>query len=129
MKTSNLRVGAKGERKAITVPVRTAETLEDMNDLSKGTLAVVLRCFNRGYRIESQERSGAREAFREGKPEAEIANLVATYDSTAVRPRGEGRPRKPVEVKLTKGKKSYTPDELAALLAAAGVKANLTVAE
>lgn len=128
MKTETLRVGAKGTREAVKVPVKIAENLEDMNTLTKGNLAVVIRCFNRGFRIESQERSGAREAFRENKSPDEIAKLVAEYDPTVVHPRSTG-PRKPAEIKLTKGKKTYTPEEMAALLAAAGVKANLVTAE
>jgi hypothetical protein len=128
MKTESLRVGVKGDRPAVKVPVRIAETLEDVQVLTKGQLPVFLRMFNRGFRIESQERSGAREAFREGQPEENIAKLVADYDATVVRPRVAG-PRKPVEVKLQKGKRSYSPDELAALLQAAGIKANLVTAE
>lgn len=128
MKTESLRVGAKGAREAIKVPVRIAENLEDMQALTKGNLGVVLRCFNRGFRIESQERSGAREKFRENGTPEEIAKLVAEYDPTVVRPRVAG-PRKPAEVKLQKGKKSYTPEELGALLAAAGIKANLVTTE
>ena len=128
MKTANLRVGAKGERKAITVPVLIGENLEDVQKLSRGKLEVLIRCFNRGFRIESQERSGARDAFRENKSAEEIAKLVADYDPTVVHPR-IGGPRKPVEIKLAKGKKSYTPDELAALLAQHGVKATLVAQE
>lgn len=128
MKTETLRVGAKGTREAVKVPVQIAENLEDVQKLAGGQLAVVIRCFNRGFRIESQERSGAREAFRENKPVEDIAKLVATYDPNAVRARATG-PRKPAEIKLAKGKKSYTPDELASLLAAAGIKANLIAAE
>lgn len=128
MKTETLRVGAKGTREAVKVPVRIAENLEDMNALAKSNLGVVIRCFNRGFRIESQERSGAREKFRENGTVEEIAALVANYDPTVVHPRATG-PRKPAEIKLTKGKKTYTPEEMAALLAAAGVKANLVTAE
>jgi hypothetical protein len=124
MKTATLRVGTKGA-KPYTVPVRTAESLEDVQELSKRDVGVVIRCFNRGFRIESQERSGARDAFREGKNEKEIADIVAAYDPTKVVPRSAG-PRKPKEVKLVKGKKSYTPEEIQALLAGSGVK-NVTL--
>lgn len=124
MKTVNLRIGAKGQREAVTVPVRIAENLEDIQTLTKGNLGILTRCFNRGFRIESQERSGARDAFKAGEPVEALMKLVAEYDPTVVVKR-EGRPRKPVEIKLARGKKSYTPDELQALLAAAGVKANL----
>lgn len=127
MKTATLRVGVKGQ-KPFNVPVRTAENLEDVKELAKNSAEVVTRCFNRGFRIESQERSGARDAFREGKSEPEIAQMVATYDPTQVVARSSG-PRKPKEIKLVKGKKSYTPEEISALLAASGVKANLVPAE
>lgn len=126
MKQDKLKVGVKGTRPAEVVPVNLAENLEDMQKLSHGNLGVVIRCFNRGFRIESQERSGARDAFREGKDNAAIAALVAGYDPTVVHPRTVG-PRKPVEVKLAKGKKSYTPEELANILANAGIKANVTL--
>lgn len=119
MKIGKLRVGAKGTREAVTVPVREAENVDDMEELSNGSADVVVRCFNRGWRIESQERSGAREAFREGKTEAEIASIVAGYDPTVVKPRA---PRAPKVVELTPGKETYSRDELAALLAAKGIQ-------
>lgn len=139
MKTVNIRVGVKGIP-AITVPGRAGENLEDIQTLSRGKLEVLIRCFNRGWRIECQERSGARDEVREkgsaaqGHPDllaaltAEVGKLVAGYDPTVVHPR-VGGPRKPVEIKLAKGKKSYTPDEMAALLAQHGVKATLVAAE
>lgn len=119
MKLAKLRVGAKGDREAVTVPVREAENVEDMEELSNGSTDVVVRCYNRGWRIENQERSGARDAFREGKTEEEIAQIVADYDPTIVKARA---PRKPREITVPAGKESFSQDDLAALLAQHGIQ-------
>lgn len=135
MKTANLKVGVKGVP-AITVPVRDPETLEDLQTLSKGSLEVLIRWARRGFRIECQERSGARDAVREAgtagqsddaakaKLTQSVGAIVASFDPTVVTPRATG-PRKPVELKVQKGKR-YSQEELAALLAGAGIKANIT---
>jgi len=127
MKTVTLKVGAKGERTAVAVPCQLAETLEDMQKLARNKIEVVIRMFNRGFRIESQERSGARESFRAGDPIEVIAKKVADYDPTVVQPRTTG-PRPPKIVTVPKGKKSFTADEVAAMLAAAGIKATVQAA-
>lgn len=122
MKTISLRIGdKKSKREAVKVPLSIAENATDMLTLAKGSEAVVTRCFNRGYRIENQERSGARDAFKEGKTESEIATIVSTYDPTTSQPRSSG-PRKPKTIALVKGKKSYSADDLKALLAANGIQ-------
>ncbi len=129
MKQVNLKVGAKSTgRPSVVVPCNVAENVEDMSALAKNSVPVIVRCFNRGFRIESQERSGAREAFKGGQTVDQIAAIVAGYDPTAVVERARG-PKPPKEIKLQKGKKSYTPDEISALLAQAGIKANVSVAE
>lgn len=129
MKEGKLKVGAKSTgRPSVVVPCSLAENVEDMTKLAHGDVGVVVRCFNRGFRIESQERSGAREAFKEGQTPEQIAAIVAAYDPTQVAERAKG-PKPPKEIKLKAGKKSYTPDEIAELLKSAGVKANLTVAQ
>lgn len=130
MKTLELRVGAKGERAAVKVPVQIAETLDEATSLARGSSGVFLRCFNRGWRIENQERSGARDAFVEGQTTEQIAALVAAYDPTKVLPRtGGGRRAKPVEVRVSAKKKSFSVEEMRELLAAAGAKVNIVVAE
>lgn len=121
MKEIKIKVGAKGTREPVVVPGRAAENVEDMTSLAKSDVNVIMRCFNRGWRIECQERSGAREAFRANKTAEEIAKIVAGYDPTVASERGSG-PRQPKVVALKPGKKSYTPDEIRALLADAGVK-------
>lgn len=125
MKTVPLKIGAKGgDRKPIKVPCQLAESTEDMTKLSKGNLAVMTRCFNRGYRIESQERSGAREAFKAGKPDAEIAALVNDYDPTKVAERVPGAPRTKT-VKLTAAQTKLPAEQLLELLKAQGVNVQL----
>lgn len=130
MKTVELKVGIKGAD-AIKVPCPIAESVDDMLKLAKGNQDVVVRCFNRGFRIEAQEKSGARDTFRElteQKKSAEeirtaVAAKVANFDPTVSQPRSSG-PRKPRDVKIDPAKKSYTPDEFRALLEASGVKVN-----
>lgn len=122
MKTISLRIGdKKSKRDAVKVPLQIAENLTDMSQLAKQNEAVVVRCFNRGWRIENQERSGARDAFGEGKTEQEVAQTVASYDPTVVTPR-TGGVRKPKTVALPKGKKNFSADDLRALLEAQGIK-------
>lgn len=119
MKTFNLKVGTKGTREAVKVPLQVAENSTDMIGLARGNEAVVVRCFNRGWKIENQERSGARDAFRDGADQAKIAGIVAGYDPTKVTERTRG-PAKPKVVKLAKGKTKYSLEELQAALAAQG---------
>lgn len=130
MKTVELKVGIKGAD-AIKVPCPIAESVDDMLKLAKGNQDVVVRCFNRGFRIEAQEKSGARDEFKTlwdaGKRGDElrgpIAAKVANFDPTVSQPRSSG-PRKPRDVKIDPAKKSYTPEEFRALLEASGVKVN-----
>lgn len=131
MQTGKLKVGIKGgTRKPVVVAVQEADTIDDIQKLSRGALPVVIRCFNRGWRIENQERSGARDKFRDlpanttdEQAIALIQQIVTEYDPTKVVPR-TGRPSTPKEVKLAKGKKTYTVEELKALMASSGIKAN-----
>jgi hypothetical protein len=131
VKTANLKVGIKGAE-AVQVPLRIPENTQEMLELCKGSEEVLQRCFKRGWAIENQERSGARDTFRElheaGKPKDEIiaavAKTVADYDPTSVAARGGARPRKPVEIKAGPGGK-LSMDDFLAQLAAAGVKVNI----
>jgi chemotaxis response regulator CheB len=130
MKTEQLKVGGKGIE-GVTVPVKQAENLDDLSNLAKGNVEVITRWANRGYRIECQERSGARDALKEGRDAGkdtptlttEIAKLVDEYDPTAKAARGGPRERKPVVIKAGAGGKVSMEDFLAQL-AAAGVKVN-----
>lgn len=120
MKAISLKIGKKGARAAVNVPLQVAENPSDVLELVRGNESVLVRCFNRGWRIENQERSGARDAFGEGKTVEDIAGIVASYDPSAITPRTSG-PRVPKTVKIEKGK-SYSADDLRALLEAQGIK-------
>ena len=132
MKTAQLKVGIKGAE-AVQVPLQIPENVDEMLTLSKNNQDVVLRCFKRGWAIENQERSGARDTFRElhsaGKSKEEIlaacSKDVAEYDPTVAGNRGGPRVRKPVEIKTGENGK-ISLDDFRAQLEAAGIKVNLT---
>lgn len=134
MKTEKLKVGGKGIA-PVTVPVRQAENIDDLSQLAKGNVDVITRWANRGYRIECQERSGARDALKEGREAgkddqtltSEIAKVVEEYDPTAKAARGGPRERKPITIKAGAGGK-VSMDDFLAQLAAAGVKVNFAEA-
>lgn len=134
MKKGNLKVGISDPKFAVKVQIDQAETLEDVTKLARGSVQYVVDCFMRGHRINLQE-SDARQTVLDmvaGKttPERENPQFVekvakaveknlADFDPTAERKRG-GRPAKPVNVEVTK--KTYTVEEMQALLSAAGAK-------
>lgn len=133
MKQAKLKVGVKGVEPVI-VPIDEPENVEDLQKLSKGDPKVLVRWATRGYRIECQERSGARDHVRDfsGKipPEQlakEVTEIIAKFDPKVLQPR-TGRPKKPVEVKLPKGQKTFTAADLAKILAESGIKANVSEA-
>jgi hypothetical protein len=122
MKVVPLRIGAKGDRAAVKVNTRIAENFDELTELAHNDPSVVVRWANRGKRIEDQERSGARDAFKEGKSAEEIQELVNSYDPTVVKPRGSGtRGPRTKKVKLEAAQVANIPDSLRELLAAQGV--------
>lgn len=136
MKQGTLKVGISDPKFSVKCPIQVAETVEDMMALAHNSVEYVIDAFMRGHRINLQE-SDARAKVAElchGKTSPELANekfvervtsevgkLLAAFDPTAERKRG-GRPARPVEVAVTK--KSYTVEEMQALLKAAGAKVN-----
>lgn len=130
-----LKVGAKGLT-AVTVPVKEAENVEDLSTLAKGDASVIVRWANRGFRIESQERSGAREKLRELRTAnasdeqvtSEISQLVANYDPTQKAARGGPRGPKQVTIKTGKGGK-IDAASFVEQLKAAGINVNFAEAE
>lgn len=124
MKTVKLKIGAKGTRPAVVVPTQIAENIDDLTQLARGSTEVIVRWANRGKRIEDQERSGAREAFRTGKSDEEIAALVASYDPTKVVIRertGTSKPRVK-KVQLEAAQAAQLPEKLREQLRAQGVE-------
>jgi hypothetical protein len=130
MKSGKLRIGVKGGAKVV-VPIQEPETIDDVNTLSRGNLAVVLRCYTRGWRIENQERSGARDEVRDKKNASLdgealtklIAEKVQNYDPTAVAARGPKTP-KVIKLAVKKGQK-LTTEQLSEMLAAQGINVEL----
>lgn len=132
MKTVNLKVGIKGAE-ALTVPTRIAENPSELMELARQNPDVVVRWANRGKRIEDQERSGARDTFREAVEKAgggeafkantalveetrrAIAKVVAEYDPTVAQARGGPRGPRQVTIAAPKGGKFTMDDFLAAL--------------
>jgi hypothetical protein len=120
----------------VVVPVKEAENVEDLSTLAKSDANVIVRWANRGFRIESQERSGAREKLRElraaGTPNEEvvrqISELVANYDPTAKAARGGPRGPKQVTIKTGKGGK-IDAASFVEQLKAAGINVNFAEAE
>jgi hypothetical protein len=131
MKTTQLRIGAKGVD-PVKVPLRVPENIDELSQLARGNVEVILRWAKRGMAIEHQERSGARDKVVELRKAGnltqdqiteQVAKVVADYDPTVAAVRGGTRERKPIEIKTGKGGK-ISMDEFRAQLEAAGVKLN-----
>lgn len=126
MKTINLRLGKRGGP-FVRVPISEPETPAEFLGLHGQNDKFLTKCANRGRRILIQEagRDAVLELSKAGKSEAEIVEavikLLSGVDLTAKKERGPGKASTPKEVKLTGGKKSYTAEELQAILAAQGV--------
>jgi hypothetical protein len=118
MKQAEIKVGGRGVP-AIKVLGNLAENVEDAIALSRNNPAVLVRCFNRGLRIEYQEKSGARDALKEGKSQTEVQALVTNYDPTAVAARTR-KPKEAPKLRVAKGQK-FTFESLKALAAAQGI--------
>lgn len=130
MRTEKLRIGQKGVGNVV-VAIQESDTLDELVSLAKGSVEVVNRWATRGRRIELQERTGARDAYIEGKAAGkadevlttEIGDLVNNYDPTQKPTRRAAGP-KIVSLKAAPGKK-LTLDDLRAQLEAQGFKLNI----
>jgi hypothetical protein len=138
MKNATLKVGIdKPTAVSVTVPYLEAVTQADIEaryrvkfagEVSAESLAVLTRQLDRTHRIESQERSGARDVVKDnsGKTEAEIAALVApvvaNYDPFANAARGRSAGPKEAIVDAPKGMTKAMLEEIAKQALAGGVK-------
>ena len=123
MKTVEIRCGSKkSARTALTLKVERPETLDECRNLTadKSDTAIVA-AFNRALDIARIDRCG-RPMFEDGKTEAEIQAKVSAYKFGS---RGERQARQPITVAIPKGKKAFSPEEVAALLAAKGITATV----
>lgn len=135
MKQVPLKIGAKGLG-AVKVPLNVPETIDELTTAAKNSPEVVVRWAKRGFAIEHQERSGARETFREMKQsgaddaaiQAAVAEKVNSYDPTAVKPRtSSGTSRKPKQVTVKSGPNGKAPSlaDFLAQLKAQGVNVSI----
>lgn len=128
MKRDALKVGSKiaartidGKTvKSFDCQFNRPENVADCLKLANGDEAIVTSLFVRGYTIWLQDRIG-RPMFEQGESAEAIQKALdaAVLGVT----KGRGRPAKAKVVELPKDKKSFTPEELATILA----KANITV--
>lgn len=129
MKTINLRIGKRGGP-YVRIPFSAPETSAEFLQQNGNNDAFLTRCARRGLQIAIQEegRDVVVEGFKAGKSETEVAAMVVehlkTVDLTAKKERKQGVPRKPKEIKIDASKKSYTLDEMRALLAANNIAVN-----
>lgn len=131
MKRSTLKIGSKNARQIVqdgkrisvnyfTCQYNEPESVADCLKLAQGNEAELVKMFNRGYTIKLQDGVG-RPMWEAGESQeaiqAELDKFVLGVSKT------KGRPATPKVVTLTKGKKVYTPEEVAALLASSNIKA------
>lgn len=120
MKADTIKVGAKSKskREQLRLSYRRPENVGDCETICAGNGAAVAALFNRGYTIWLQDRFG-RPMFEENKSAEEIQKAFDTAVPGVTK--GFSQPAAPIAVKLTPGKKSYTPEEFAALLKSQGI--------
>lgn len=126
MREVPLKVGTESHKFTVVAHLPTNDA--EIATVSQ-TEAVRVRWACRAYRIELQEKSGARPFVKEMGDKAtheEVQAIVASYDPTVVRERGATGPRPPItltsaEIKACKN----DPVKIAALLAAKGLNVEL----
>lgn len=119
MKTMPLKVGAKSksQRAQLALVARRPENVADCLEICHQNEAAVSALFNRGYTIWLQDRFG-RPMFEAGDDAAKIQGAFdAAIPGTT---KGISLKRQP-EVAIPKGQKSFSPEEVAMLLAKSGI--------
>jgi len=119
MKRDTLKIGArtKSKRPQFEALFNRPESVADCLKLVAGTVRLLTSLFIRGYTIWLQDRLG-RPMFEAG---ATVEDIQKAIDS-AVPGQTKGISKKqPVVVAIPKGQKSFTPAEVAALLAQKGI--------
>lgn len=121
MRNESIKVGAKSKsaRAQIALSYRRPENVADCLAICEGNEVAVAALFNRGYTIWLQDRFG-RPLFEEGKS---VAEMQQVFDS-ATPGKTKGTSRKVQKtVAIPRGQKSFSPEEVAALLAKSGIVA------
>lgn len=120
MKRDAIKVGAKSKskREQIALTYGRPENVADCIAICHENEAAVASLFNRGYTIWLQDRFG-RPMFEENRTMPEIQ---AAFD-TAIPGTTKGVSlKRQVEVALPKGQASFTPSQVAEMLAKHGIK-------
>ena len=121
MKADTIKVGAKSKskREQLRLNYRRPENVADCLAICNGNEAAVAALANRGYTIWLQDRFG-RPMFEAGDS---VEKIQAAFDS-AIPGETKGFSQKAAapSVAIPKGQKSFSPEQVAAMLAAAGIK-------
>jgi hypothetical protein len=138
METGKVKVGCKfgTEHYQVECSLPIPTTVEEMVKLSRGSMPFVVQMFVRGWRIWNQEQSGARDFVQQSTVEQrkaegfakQVQKVIDEADPTSP-PKRSGRPAKPQEVTITAEQVKALkgdPQKFAELLAAQGIKVNLS---
>ncbi len=120
MKREMLKVGSKDLKRQFPCQFDMPENLGDCMEIAGGEESRLVALFIRGWRIWLQDRIG-RPMVEVGESQETIQKAL---DSAILgETKGRGRPRKPVVVEMPAEKKEFTREEVAAMLAKAGISA------
>lgn len=131
MKRSTLKIGSKATRQALQDGKRVTlthfvcqynepETVADCLKIAQQQEAEVVKMFNRGYTIKLQDGVG-RPMWDNGDTHEAIQKELDAFVLGVTKTKG--RPAAPKIVTMPKDKKSFTPAEVAEMLAKANIKA------
>jgi hypothetical protein len=125
MKSEQIKVGAKSKsaRAQIALNYRRPEDVADCLAICEGNESAVAALFNRGYTIWLQDRFG-RPMFEENAPAAEIQEIFMNAVPGVSKGHSQARSK---EVVIPKGQ-SFSPSQIAELLAKQGIKVVMTEA-
>lgn len=120
MKTEKLKIGAKSKsaRPQFEATVQLAESLDDALAICGGNESVLVTRFNRAHRIWLQDAIG-RPMFEAGAPNVDIQDALTAAKAGQ---KAIGRPRVAPTVAIPKGQKSFSPEQVAEMLAKQGIK-------
>ena len=120
MKSESLKIGAKSKtsRVQFLAVVQLAETVAEALAICGGSESVLVTRFNRAHRIWLQDAIG-RPMFEAGASNDDIQKALTAAKAGQ---KAIGRPRVQPSVAIPKGQKSFTPQQVAEMLAKSGIK-------
>jgi hypothetical protein len=119
MKRDAIKVGAKSKSKRaqLALEYRRPESVADCLEICHKNEAAVSALFNRGYTIWLQDRFG-RPMFEAGD---EAPKIQAAFDAAIPGTTKGISLKRQVQVAIPKGQKSFSPEEVAMMMAKAGI--------